>query len=120
MRAAMNPLHMAPGHRSAIAYGRFVIGPRRSLLLQPRVISRRRRHGRRRGACRHHKGPAAEGHKRSNGKAWIKSLHVVFPGTVAAQLRTAAWPKFALDRRRFKASVQAAILGPDLVRRQAR
>src|SRR5258705_13381895 len=85
MRAAVNPLHAVPEIRLAIAQPRFIKGRCGSLLLQPRIISRRRRHGRRRGVCRRHKGPAAESHKRSNGSAWIKSSHVVSPGTVRAQ-----------------------------------
>ncbi len=87
MRTVVNPLHAVPENRLAIAQPRFMDGRcGGSLLLQPRVISRRRRHGRRRGTCRHHNGPAAESHKR---KPWIKSFHVVSPGTVEAQLRTA-------------------------------
>src|SRR5258706_7117804 len=87
MRTVVNPLHAVPENRLAIAQPRFMDGRcGGSLLLQPRVISRRRRHGRRRGACRHHNGPAAESHKRSNGQPWIKSFHVVSPGTVAAQM----------------------------------
>jgi hypothetical protein len=87
MRTVVNPLHAVPENRLAIAQPRFMDGRcGGSLLLQPRVISRRRRHGRRRGTCRRHKGPAAESHKRSSGKPWIKSFHVVSPGTVAAQV----------------------------------
>ena len=95
IRAAVNPLHPVPQNGLAIAQARFVNGRRRSLLLQPRVISRRRRHGRRRGTCRRHKGPAAEAQDRSSGKAWIKSFHILSPGAEAAHLRAAAflnWP----------------------------
>jgi len=72
---SVNPLHAVSDDRLAIAQPRFMDGRcGGSLLLQPRVISRRRRHGRRRGTCRRHKGPAAESHKR---KPWIKSFHVI-------------------------------------------
>ncbi len=70
MRAVVNPLYAVRVNRLAIAQPRFINGRcGGSLLLQPRVISRRRRHGRRRCPCRRHDGPAAESHKRSNGKA---------------------------------------------------
>jgi hypothetical protein len=103
MRAVMNPLHAVPENRLAIAQPRLINGRCGSLLLQPRVISRRRRHGRRRGACRQQRSPAAEAHERGNGKTCVKSFHVVSPGSVAGQLRTAVWSKFGLDRRHFKA-----------------
>ena len=63
------------------AYDGFINDPRsRSpLLLQPRIISRRRRDGRRRGSCRHHRGPAAERHRSGDGAACVKSFHIVPP-----------------------------------------
>jgi hypothetical protein len=45
---------------------RRIIGPRRSLLLQPGIIARRRRHGRRRGACRRGEDPAADNRRGGN------------------------------------------------------
>jgi hypothetical protein len=118
MRAAMNPLHAVPENRLAIARPRFINGRCGSLLLQPRVISRRRYHGRRRGTRRQQRRPAAEAHKRSNGKTCVKSFHVVSPGLVTAPARTAVRSKFGLDRRHFKASARPCDLRPDLVRRE--
>ena len=93
---------MAPFGR---AYDGFINDPRgRSpLLLQPRVISRRRRDGRRRGTCRHHRSPAAESHRSGDGAACVTSFHVVPPGADAADVRMAADVKFAADDRDFKA-----------------
>ena len=106
--AAVGPPHMRPAHMAPFgkAYDGFINDPRsRSpLLLQPRIISRRRRDGRRRGTCRHHRGPAAERHRSGDGAACVKSFHIVPPGADAADACVAADAKFAADDRDFKAS----------------
>ena len=87
----MATAHMAPGNRFERAHHGFINywRSRSSLFLQPRIISRRRRDGRRRGTRRRHRSPAAESHNSSDGTACIKSFHIVAPGTDAAEW---AWP----------------------------
>src|SRR5512140_3100885 len=84
MRAVVNSLHMPPGYWFGRVQDRLISAPLRTLLLQSRVISRRRRHGRWRGIGRHQQSPAAEGDGRDNDKAYVKSFHVVSPGVARA------------------------------------
>jgi hypothetical protein len=102
--AVVNPLHAARGNRFWSAHDRFIHCPRGSLLLQSRVISRRRCDGRRRGTRRPNRSPAAESHNRSDDRRCAKSLHIIPPGADAADMRTGAYPKFILHRRHFKAT----------------
>jgi hypothetical protein len=102
----MAPADMAPGNRYGRPYRGFINLPRccGSLLLQPRIISRRRRDGRRRGTGRHHRSKAAKSDSSGDGSICVKSFHVIPPDADAADVRIAADASFALDHRDFKAT----------------
>jgi hypothetical protein len=89
MRAVVPVPDDAPRRRLGSGYRRLGVRSRGSLLLQPCVISRRRRDGRRRGTSRSHRGEAGERHNRGRGKTCASKartgrFHVVSPGADAA------------------------------------
>ena len=101
IRAVINAFYVAAGNRLGGAHG-FIDRLRSPLLLQSRIISRRRRDGRRRGTGRRHRYPTAESRNSGDGTACIKSLHGIPPGAVSADARVTTDVKFALHRRHFK------------------
>jgi len=88
-------LHVVPGRWFGSAQGRFIdrrrIGLRGALLLKSRVIARRRRHGRRRGAG--WRRPSRATKCRDSGEFSAKSSHLVPPGAGAADGCIATGPE---------------------------
>jgi hypothetical protein len=109
VRAVMVPLGVVAVHQPRSAHHRFVMARRGALLLQPCIISRRRRHGRRHGGgWRGQPCARAESHQASHREARAKSFHLVPPGAGATRMHNAGLVNFSRNRCLFMAVARGA------------